>query len=253
LIIRDEGWKIKMIPLFLKKHKISKFFSELFNTKRSKKVKKTLDRFIQQIYWGDDLTVEQSRKNLGKGLVEIVKYGQHSSNGILITGDGYFLTAEHCVTDGLVGAQIRLFNGNLYPVEKICGYVPKEDIALAKADIPYKCIPMEYRIYNTNKLGKMAVATMTRRYGKLIVKYGFVTREWNPTPTYKGGLEAVMYPNQFTMDIEAIPGDSGGIIVSEDGRLVGILSGGHEKILTGAGVKIISALELVDRYKRKLR
>ena len=85
-----------------------------FSTRRIKKAEKefipSLEQFIQQFYWGEHLTISQAERNLNESLVEITHYGEHSSNGLLITDNGYFLTAKHCVMSKLRGMKIKLHN-----------------------------------------------------------------------------------------------------------------------------------------------
>src|SRR3989338_4350191 len=56
-----------------------------------------LEQFIQNYYHSDSLTNQQAYTKLQNGVVEITLFGQHSSNGLLITENGYILTAKHCV------------------------------------------------------------------------------------------------------------------------------------------------------------
>src|SRR3989338_6978525 len=56
-----------------------------------------LNDFIANIHLGYHLTDDEARSSLDTGLVELVEHGQHSSNGIFLTDDGYFLIAAHRV------------------------------------------------------------------------------------------------------------------------------------------------------------
>ena len=64
---------------------------------------------------------ETARNNIYAGLVEIRVYEQHSSNGILVTQNGYFITTYHCVESAsTMPSYIRLQEGTQYPVEHVC-------------------------------------------------------------------------------------------------------------------------------------
>jgi hypothetical protein len=219
--------------------------------KKTKEIISALDSFIQQIYWGEDLELNEAKRNLEEGVVEIIKYGKHTSNGLLITDDGYFLTALHCVDD-TPKLNIKLHNGKTYKLEKEYIYAPKLDIALAKANISCECKLRRYKFFNTNRLEKMPVALLTRWEGKLIIKGGF-------TDGYYGDMEVVKRPDnkivsvsdQFTSNISSRKGDSGGIVVSSfDARLMGILSSTNKHTSSATGW--LKILELIDFYKRKL-
>ena len=86
--------------------------------RRTKQLVATLDDFLTNAK-NNSLTANEARKNLEEGVIELVKYGKHSSNGLLITDDGYFLTARHCV-EGSLSQQIVLYDGMKCKVEKIC-------------------------------------------------------------------------------------------------------------------------------------
>ena len=88
---------------------------------RTKRLVTTLDDFLTNAK-NNSLTSEQAKKNLREGIIELIKNEQHSSNGLLITDDGYFLTARHCV-EGSLPLQIVLYDGMKCRVEK---YVLKE-------------------------------------------------------------------------------------------------------------------------------
>lgn len=196
------------------------------------------------------MDIATSRRNIEEGLVEITSHGQHFSNGILVTSNGYFLTANHCVCD-LSWKNVRLNNGRTYAIEKVCATNTEEDLALAKAKIPGKPEIQRYRFYNTNLLKKIPVALVTRINGKLVEKYGFVNLAWNPHRTNLGNGSSVSYYNHFTSYLFASPGDSGGVIISQDGRLVGIHSG-SDRVYNAVAAKLIQALELVSSYQRIL-
>jgi hypothetical protein len=195
----------------------------------------SLERFIQQIYWAEELTSKEVQKNVEESLVEIIyKNGRHASNGILITQNGYLLTANHC-TKNLKGKRIRLLNGEKYKMKKVCDKNPEEDLALVKADIPKECKPMSYKFYNTNKIERIPIALLTIKDNKLIRKYGFTQK------TYADG---------FSIDKISEPGDSGGIIISPNNRIMGFLAGTISN--ESAVIKLYSALDLIISYKRKI-
>lgn len=229
---------------------------------------KSLDEFIQQIYWGEDIAPEESKKNIKEGLIKILVYSQnthgisssYNSNGLLITEDGYFLTAKHCINHKLSDLMmIEDGKGRTYGIEKICAVSKKEeDIALGKIKIEKKSKPIKYRLYNTNqlKLGLPVAILYYNNDGKLETKYGLIKQIWNDSKVDLLNGRFTSFPDQFVIDLNkpAEPGHSGGVIISPDGRLVGILStadvSGETNI--AGGVKFFKALELIDFYKRKL-
>ncbi|PIN89060.1 hypothetical protein COU57_06770 [Candidatus Pacearchaeota archaeon CG10_big_fil_rev_8_21_14_0_10_32_14] len=62
-------------------------FRNLFRTKVDNSgLVKVFDEFIEQIYWGEDLSVTQADENLNYGLVELVYPDlSHRGNGLLVS------------------------------------------------------------------------------------------------------------------------------------------------------------------------
>lgn len=211
-----------------------------------------LGNFIQQVYWGDNLSERESKHSLQKGLLEIRHRGQHSSNGILISRNGYFLTAKHCVDHNLDELDVQNDDGEVFPLERVCAYAPKHDIALAKASIPGDWQPWQYRIYNTNGLQRVPVAVMTRWSEELQTNYGFIEKTRINGDSVNVSGRQLSFGEHFTLSmIDVRPGDSGGIVISPDGRLIGMMSTGND-YNSGSAIKIIKALELVDYHRRRI-
>jgi S1-C subfamily serine protease len=229
--------------------------------KKQREVISMLENFIQQLYWGYNLDSNESKKNLEESLIEITKYGKHASNGILISENGYFLTAKHCISRDLFSMKIRLYNGLSYPIEKVCveygeGKNLKNDLALVKAKIPNKSLSKTYRIFNTlSEIGtkKLPLIILTRREGEVNTSGGFL-EEFSCEGNVKLSRGySVSKDNHFLLNAFVKPGDSGGIIVTADeGKLIGLVSHAVEKHPIVYGAKIIKALELVDFYRRGL-
>lgn len=108
-----------------------------FNLKKAAEIN-ALEQFLSS-----ETKSGKLEESISKGLVELRYNRHHSSNGLLITTDGYFLTAKHCIRD--LPETIRLHNGSEYAITKVCAIGKKEDIALAKADIPDECHPFSYK------------------------------------------------------------------------------------------------------------
>ncbi len=227
---------------------------------------KALEEFVQNVYWTKSLSAEQSIKNLEESLVEVLYPNMtHKGNGLLITENGYLLTANHVEEedgkDCPSAKYIRNYQNKIYPIKKICQTDEREDLALLKADIAKEKVQKRYKVHNTNKLenfdfGKFPVNLKTRRdekiknkYGCLLLKYG-MGREFN-------------YTNLFGTDIPVDKGESGGIVISAEGELVGLLSLGFQKenqgdLYGGWKIrsyysKIFSGLNLVVREINSLK
>jgi len=218
--------------------------------RRLKNLIATFDDFVNHIYFGEDIPSIESIKSLENGVVELrVCDGKdsYSSNGLLITENGYFLTALHGLKHELCNAYITMPNGTEYPLTKLCAVGKNYDIALAKAKIPGECKAMKYRFYNTNNLSKIPVKIITRKEEKLREYYGstigLLPRDFSS-----------LFQEHFDIFTnECIPGDSGGVVISPEGGLMGFISNGNNGVYYASAIKIIKALELVDFYKRELQ
>lgn len=217
-----------------------------------------LEGFVQQLYWGETLSIDRSKKNLEEGVIEITERGQHIGNGLLITDNGYFLTNKHCLSGNYRKRRIQCLDGSAHGIEKVCiaeGRTVQKgaDVVLAKAYVPGKLCPRPYRIYNARVEGDGAgtpIALLTRRDGQLVKKYGLA----------QGTADALIWNSSGKLspqrdlawsDLSSIPGDSGGALVTHDGRLYGLLMAGNSR--SGAGVKVEDALRLVVKYVEYLK
>lgn len=218
---------------------------------------KTLDEFIQQIYWSETLTPNEAVECLSKGLVELVYNDeQHAANGLLVTTDGYFLTAAHCLSQDVRNLSLKDYLGNIYQIKKRIASGNHEDIILGRVDIPKKCQAMQYKFYNTNLISKIdqykigePVSFLSRWNGREISKYGFLKGDGKPAYVKDNG-KTYVFKDQFNISLSSLKGDSGGLIVSSNGSLMGFAScKGEIELLC---IKIIKALELVHFYKRTL-
>jgi len=222
-----------------------------------------LDEFVQSVYWGDDIKPLQARKSLERGLVEITCFYQHSSNGLLITENGYFITAAHCLEDGVFLPQIKLHDGNRYYVEKVCvrgkrgnGSV---DLVIAKAGMPGPCKPIKYKLFQNRKVENANVAALARKDGLVKCQYGLIESE----SSQRNSLDFCFFSDStFRLSArdyfiikynDAVPGDSGGVIVGKDNDIIGLFSGKASNADFSIGVKFFRALELISIYACNVR
>lgn len=241
---------------------------------RTKRLVATLDDFLENAK-SNSLTDEQAQKNLEEGVVELVKNGQHSSNGLLITDDGYFLTARHCVEHSLP-QYVRLYDGSVYPFENVCSQREGTylDLALAKVKILGECKSRKYKICDKGNLKPgSSLRSLSRWNGELIHRDGSmegkVIRTLIRDATYSSiskDYASSVYANSILSSVPTIKGDSGGILITPDAGIIGILCRIYstEIYLTDAwqknqcsfqyseAITISEALELIDSYKHKL-
>lgn len=209
--------------------------------------------FIHNIHAGEDLSVADSLRAIERGMVEIMDWkGRKRSQGLLITDNGYFLTAEHCIPGWFSRPRIRLADGSWYPITRICSEDEQHDIMLAKADLPGKLEPCDYRFYQQPPQEDMIAYLLTRRRGKLERVSGNLiwTTSTYTTPVRDGS--PINGATSFRFDIRGIPGDSGAPVVNLDGRLLGINMAAGVRTAESYCVRIMHALNVVAAYAGKL-
>ncbi|MBN2459081.1 trypsin-like peptidase domain-containing protein [Candidatus Woesearchaeota archaeon] len=212
------------------------------------RVASALESFLQNFYNGECLSEVDAKKNLELGVVEIVGKKGHLANGLLVTSNGYFLTAKHCVDHEpkkMKKRKIRLHDQQEYAFEKVCVWSEERDVALAKATMPGECKPMLYKFCNTSvKLKEQPLLVLTRWDGKLTLRSSMLEKHLKRKLYFKGEIYASYG--------DSVPGDSGGSLVSLDGRVMGI----HTHTLKGnspifdlyGSTKIVEALEVMSVY-----
>lgn len=227
------------------------------NVSRQKQVAQALEEFLQSFYLGETLSTEKAKANLEAGLLEVVVENQHVGSGLLITSDGFFITANHVLDYALNYKQsfVKLQDKS-YRIEKICADTKEKDMVLAKAKIPGNCESMRYKFFNSNKLDNYDSMPLT------------VMVKWDNTLITAPGLYANALQNGFNFDDKASlkkgesiqfihslakPGYSGSVICTPDFRLMGLVTGGLQVFELGAGIRIVKALEVVEAYKRALQ
>ncbi len=217
-----------------------------------------LNNFVLNLYHGEELLERDAHRNLRNGLIEIMaRNGNHSSNGLLISENGYFVTAKHCLSDG--ERNIRLSDGTIKELDRKVASTLNDDVVLAKLNLEGEAKPLTYKFYNSNGISsarydnllKYPIALISRWEGEIVSRGGFI-REKSVNIRVKNGSSKENFNDHFTINLPSIPGDSGGVIVSIDGRLIGVASTGGSPDFLASGVKLNRILNLIDYYKRRL-
>jgi S1-C subfamily serine protease len=218
----------------------------------------SLDEFINSFYWGKDMNPTEAKRNVEHGVVEIISHCCHSSNGLLITEDGYFITAKHCLSD-VHQPQIRLYDGLVCDVEKICVLSKKRDVAIAKANKPGECKPVRYKFFDKSRYEEVPVVTLTMREGRLIKKTGIV-QNLQDQPSIRIDDTSLAREDHFVISFsENIPGDSGGIVIGPYSEIIGIAISGQissgKPVPAGysSAVKLVKVLESVHIYSSTIK
>jgi hypothetical protein len=220
----------------------------------------SLDRFVGLP--DSRIMARDADKSLCNGVVEITNNrGGHVANGLLVTREGYFLTVGHVIGEGrLEHSNLVLDGGPTYAVERVCAVNPREDLALAKAQIYFKTKPslhpFSYRFSlsqgGTSKDAPFPAVLLTRRCGELISGVGEIpSLEESKDYVSGGGVVPNFHEGHFVFSLRSKPGDSGGVVFGRNKAIVGLVSSSsNESTLC---CRIDTALELVRFYSEAVR
>jgi serine protease Do len=167
-------------------------------------------------------------------------------SGVIISADGYILTASH-VVEGADDVKVALADGKKEISAKVIGFDPASDVALLKVDA--KNLPAII-LADSDKLevGDMALAIGNPFGVGQTVTSGIISGLRRDGMGINGENG---YENFIQTDAAVNPGNSGGALVDAEGRLIGIntaifsLSGGNQGI--GFAVPVNLAREMMER------
>jgi len=221
---------------------------------------KGLEGFLKNQHWNNRVTIDEAKRNLEESLVEIDRYKikpvnnmksvaditSGRSKGFQITHEGHILTAAHCVNGNGWNTKIITRQGRHYPLQKVCLYDNRYDIALIKVYIEEDSAPRVYPFYNG--ITKLYTPCVCLRLEDEDVKInGCMSLGQIKSVRYQDSDEKISIkeePLMFSGNIK--PGDSGSPIVTSDGKLIGIATGYDKGIISGPHIN--KALELISRY-----
>jgi len=236
----------------------SKMIKGIFPFEYSERTPETLRGILRNYELGKKLTFEQAERNVSNGTIEVISgkmdfrgllYG--TGVGVLLTKDGYFITANHCLND-LPIRGIRYHNGMTFPIQKVCARSVSEDIAICKADIPGSSEPINYRFRDTERISNESVSIYCRKFGEVVRRYGLIRQ----TTIYgevkiEEGFRLNM-DNYMEIMMDAVQGDSGSPIIDERFSLLGLVNAGTHHPGITAAVKWNRAMQLVDFLRRSV-
>jgi serine protease Do len=149
-----------------------------------------------------------------------------SGSGVILTPDGYIVTNNHLVKDAYE-INITLFDGRSYPA-KVIGNDPQTDLALLKIN-ENKLSFIQFGDSDTIEVGEWVVAVGNPFNLASTVTAGIVSAKARNINilTDQGAIESFIQT-----DAAVNPGNSGGALVSLEGKLIGI----NTAIATPTGV-----------------
>lgn len=157
-----------------------------------------------------------------------------SGSGVYI-GDGYVLTARHVVED--CNNYYIEFNSGIKLTSEKAYYGGDCDLGIILCNQLINVPVVEFADYNDLYVGQR-VYVSGNPFGHHNVTFGIIS-----------GLnrKIEMFGNCFlmTVDAQAWPGNSGGPVIDEEGKLVGILVGGHHGY---DGLSIVIPINAIRKF-----
>lgn len=212
-----------------------------------------LYNFVQNLYLKESISKELSHKNIQKNTVEIIRGGRHTSNGLLISNNGYILTCYHCVEFNISQKKVKLSNGKIYPIEKLVLISRTRDIAIIKINLPGNSEAIKIRINRETFLqdpNRSSVLLLSRRDGSLKATGGYLHAKRREV-LVRNRNKATRVKDSITLQLEAHRGDSGGPIVDSNASLVGLIASGTPKKCKSSCFGILSAMSIIGYYLNK--
>ena len=174
------------------------------------------DPFWRRFFGGDDPGSDQRQPR--------ARREQSLGSGVIITTDGYILTASH-VVEGADEVKVSLSTGEQEFSAKVIGTDPPTDIAVLKLDAKKELPAVTLANDQNLEVGDVVLA-MGNPFGVgQTVTMGIVSA------MERGGFGISGYENFIQTDAAINPGNSGGALVDAAGRLVGI----NTAIISGSG------------------
>lgn len=160
-------------------------------------------------------------------------------SGVIVKSNGLIVTNYHVIADA-VSARVRLHNGDIYDTVEIAETDERKDLAVLKikaSDLPTVTLAP----FDTIKVGSTLYALGSPRGLEGSLSQGVVSsiRAISDFDSTLSGFRVI----QFTAPVS--PGSSGGPLIDEFGRLVGVVSSsltGSQNINLGIPVKYINDL-----------
>lgn len=140
---------------------------------------------------------------------------QSLGSGVIISADGYILTANH-VVEGADSIKVALSTGEKEYDAKVIGTDPPTDIAVLKIDARQSLPAAVLGNSDQMEVGDMVLAIGNPFGVGQTVTMGIVSA------VGRGGFGINGYENFIQTDAAINPGNSGGALIDAEGRLVGI-------------------------------
>ncbi len=230
-IKRDLRAPISFAPMV---KKVAPSVVNIYSTLTIKERQSPLMDPLLRRFFGEDFGPSQPRERKAQSL----------GSGVIVSPDGYILTANH-VVEGADVVKVALAEGEKEYDAKVIGTDPPTDVAVIKIEARKPLPAMAIADSDKMEVGDMVLAIGNPFGVGQTVTMGIVSG------LGRGGFGITGYENFIQTDAAINPGNSGGALIDVEGRLVGIntailsRSGGNMGV--GFAVPVNMARFVMDR------
>jgi serine protease Do len=175
-----------------------------------------------------------------------------AGSGMVIASDGYILTNKHVVPEGVTHVNIVMADGKQYNDVAIVGRDPLNDIAFLKINGVSNMPAVEFGDSSTVQPGQRVVA-IGNALGQFrnTITAGIISGIGRPLEASDGTGSSEKLENLFQTDAAVNPGNSGGPLLTLDGKVVGInVAMAEQAQAIGFSIPINDAKRLIDMVRR---
>lgn len=185
---------------------------------------------------------------------QIPKFSQGLGSGFIWDKDGNIVTNNH-VVDGATDIQVTFSDGTTVPAT-VVGTDPYSDLAVIKVDVASDLLnPVTMGDSSVVKVGEIAIA-IGNPYGlEGTMTVGNVSAIGRDLPS-KQGIQSsgasYSIPLVIQTDASVNPGNSGGVLVNDQGEVIGVPSAIESSTGSSAGIGFAIPAEIVSKVVPKL-
>jgi len=185
-----------------------------------------LESIVENPYGLDNAFDSCVKRDFSSDLLEIKsRYGKHLGNGLLLTRNGYFVTANHCLGSAQLLSKIAVEDhlGTQYEARVLHRDV-KHDVALAQIPLGEDSAAFGLSFYDFNE--GISVGTPVQVFYRQEMLYcasGTVSR--NSIGVQVSAQR--IYVDQLQLTLDGRRGFSGGVAATRHGALLGVVSAGE--------------------------
>ncbi|MDH4136863.1 MAG: trypsin-like peptidase domain-containing protein [Anaerolineae bacterium] len=165
------------------------------------------------------------------------QYQQGSGSGFVWDKEGHIVTNNH-VVEGADKIKVMFSDGTTVS-GKVVGTDPDSDLAVVKVELPAAQLhPVQLADSTQVKVGQLAVAIGNPFGLENTMTVGFVSALGRSLPVESESIQGPSYtiPDIIQTDASVNPGNSGGILVDDEGQVIGVTAAIASPVRASAGI-----------------